>query len=344
MLSESKLSGSKQVAVYGATGLTGRFVVDELLRRKLVPVAIGRDAGKLEAAGFASRGVETRLASLDDPQSFERAFEGAGAVINCAGPFLDTAGVIAPAAISAGLHYLDVTAEQASAANTLAMFDHPAAQAGVTVMPAMAFFGGFLDLMVTAAADGWRDIEEVSIGIALDSWHPTEGTRQTGRRNTAQRLVIRNGCLIPLPQPPAEREWDFPPPFNARRSLEVPFSEVPLILQHLNVQTLHTYLNAEALQDIRDPLTPPPQPADELGRSAQVFATEVRVTSKAETRTALATGKDIYAFTAPLVCEAARLLLRGGAGYAGAAAPGKVFNARTFLETLGVPGFHIAFE
>ena len=340
---ESPLSGSAPVAVYGATGLTGRFVVDELLRRGMVPLAIGRDDAKLEAAGFARRGVATRLASLDDPRSLQRAFEGAGAVINCAGPFLDTAGALAPAAISAGLHYLDVTAEQASAASTLAVFDEAAAQAGVTVMPGMAFFGGFLDLMVTAAADGWREIEDVSVGIALDSWHPTEGTRQTGRRNTAQRFVVRQGRLTPLSQPPAETDWVYPAPLHAQRSIEMPFSEVPLIRQHLKVQNLSTYLNLAALQDIRDPSTPPPQAVDDLGRSAQVFAVKVQVKTKTEIRTALATGQDIYAFTAPLVCEAARLLVSGGVGFAGAAAPGQVFEARAFLDRLDVPGFHVSF-
>lgn len=331
------------MAVYGAAGLTGRFVVDELLRRGLEPIAIGRNAGKLEAAGFDRLSVETRQASIDDPSSLERAFAGAGAVINCAGPFLDTAEAIAPAAIACGIHYLDVTAEQASAAATLAAFDHAAAEAGVTVMPAMAFFGGFLDLMVSAIAEGWNEIEEASIGIALDSWHPTNGTRQTGQRNTAPRVVVRNGQLTPVTQP-AEQDWDFPPPFRVQRMLEVPFSEVPLIARHLNVKNLQTFLNMQALQDIRDPLTPRPEPVDDLGRSAQMFLTDVRVQSGAGTRRAVAAGQDIYAFTAPLVCEAARLLLSGNAVPAGAAAPGQAFNARAFLEGLSVPGFHVAFE
>jgi len=32
------------VAVYGATGHTGRFVIAELLRRGITPIAIGRNA------------------------------------------------------------------------------------------------------------------------------------------------------------------------------------------------------------------------------------------------------------------------------------------------------------
>jgi short subunit dehydrogenase-like uncharacterized protein len=103
------------VAVYGAAGHTGRFVVAELERRGLVPVAVARDEAKLAVAGFAARGVETRVASIDDPESLDRVFGDVAAVLNCAGPFMDTAEPVAAAALRQGIHYLDVTAEQPSA-------------------------------------------------------------------------------------------------------------------------------------------------------------------------------------------------------------------------------------
>ncbi len=40
------------VAVFGAAGHTGRFVVGELLRRGIVPITIARDAATLTAANF----------------------------------------------------------------------------------------------------------------------------------------------------------------------------------------------------------------------------------------------------------------------------------------------------
>ena len=40
------------VAVYGATGHRGRFVIAELLRRGITPIAIGRNAESLSAANF----------------------------------------------------------------------------------------------------------------------------------------------------------------------------------------------------------------------------------------------------------------------------------------------------
>ena len=51
-------------------------------------------------------------------------------VIHCAGPFMDTATPVAQAALQAGAHYIDVTAEQPSAQATFADLQAPAVAAG----------------------------------------------------------------------------------------------------------------------------------------------------------------------------------------------------------------------
>src|SRR5262249_31525472 len=110
---------SAKIAVFGATGHTGRFVVKEICRRGRTPVLLGRDRAKLVALSDEIGGVEARIATVEDASTLVRALSGVQAVINCAGPFLDTASAIVRAALHAGVHYLDVTAEQASAQTTL---------------------------------------------------------------------------------------------------------------------------------------------------------------------------------------------------------------------------------
>lgn len=324
-------AAAPSVAVVGANGHTGTFVVAELERRGLTPVAVGRDRARLAARGFGDRGVSTRVASIEDPASLERALAGVAVVINCAGPFLETASAVATAAVRAGAHYLDVTAEQASVTATLDAFHTRAQQAGVTVVPAMGFFGGLADLLCSAAAGGSDRIDEVRIAIALDRWHPTAGTRSTGRRNTARRLVVEAGDLTPVADPPSRTTVEFAAPFGAQAVTEVPFSEVPLIARHLPVRRLRTWLTESALRDLRDPSTPPPEPQDASGRSAQRFLVEVLVTSPDGTRRASARGRDIYAVTAPLVVEAAQRLVNGERRRSGAFPPGAAFDAAAFL-------------
>src|SRR5215510_14209554 len=205
----------RTVAVFGAAGHTGRFVVSELRRRGLTPILSGRDAAKLNAVAEAHPGSEARVASVDDPVSLDRAISGAAAVINCAGPFMDTAAPLIEASIRGRVHYLDVTAEQQAALDAFERFAGAARDAGVVIAPAMAFYGGLGDLLATAAMGDWPDVDEICVAVALDSWKPTRGTRLTGKRNTGRRFVFTNNKLRFLADP-APRMWQFPVPFGTQ--------------------------------------------------------------------------------------------------------------------------------
>ena len=247
------------VAVFGATGHTGRFVIAELLRRKVTPIAIARDAAALSAANFPELEVFRRQATVDDAASLDRALHGAQAVINCAGPFVDTADAVTSAALRAGIHYVDVAAEQVSVEKTLEKFDEPARQAGVAVVPSMAFFGGFSDLMTTAVLGDWDAVDSIEVMVGFDSWHPTRGTRNTIERKSVGNLMVTGGRLAPVPSSPAQKRWNFAEPLSDQAVVEVPFSEIVLTSRHVKTVELHTYLTQVALSDVLDPATPPPK-------------------------------------------------------------------------------------
>ena len=318
------------VAVFGASGHTGRFVLAELLRRGIAPIAITRTSGSLPP----DPQVLYRHASVHDTPSLDRALGGAAAVINCAGPFLETADAVASAALRSRIHYLDVTAEQQSARTTLDTYDLAARQVGIAIVPSMSFYGGFADLLTTAALADWDHADTIDVMIGLDSWHPTRGTRITGEKNTAQRMVIAAGQLAPVSLPRSEKSWDFGNPLGLQSMVETPFSEIVLIAQHLKTAELHTWLNRLALDDIHSPTTPAPVAADDTGRSPQRFIVEVVATRDNLERRIVAHGRDIYAFSATLVCEAVERLLQGKFTRAGAQPPAVLFNPKEILTAL----------
>ena len=322
-------SHKKAVAVYGAGGHTGRFVVAELRRRALPVVTVGRTPSRLPA------GLPARTALIDDPASLDRAFTGCGVVVNCAGPFLDTATPIVEAALRARCSYVDVTAEQPSARSTFESYDRPAREAGVTVIPAAGFYGGLADLLASVLL-GDAGADEITIAIALDHWWPTQGTRLTGARNRVPRVVVENGKLEPMELPAGRLDWTFDAPHGPQSMVEMPFSEVITISRHLEVRSLHAYLSASSLDEVRDAATPYPVAVDAWGRSTQRFAMEVvaRRRGAAGTRRAKAHGQDIYAVSAPIVAEAAARLLEGSFPSRGALALGQAFDAMDFLRAL----------
>jgi short subunit dehydrogenase-like uncharacterized protein len=168
------------VVVYGATGHTGRFVVAELLERGFTTVVSGRDAAQLEALAAEWGEVAVRLATVNDPSSLDRALVGAAAVVNCAGPFAVTGGPVVEAALRAGIPYVDVAAEIEANASMFADYAEAARKTDTPVVPAMAFYGGLGDLLVTAAMGEWTAADEAHVAYGLSGWHPTPGTRVAG--------------------------------------------------------------------------------------------------------------------------------------------------------------------
>lgn len=328
------MSMHRNVTVFGAYGHTGRFVVAELCRRGWTPVLSGRDADKLAAMGAGYPALERRAATIDDPASLDRALEGSVAVINCAGPFLDTASPLIEAALRAGIGYLDVAAEQQAVLDVFERHADAARAAGVAVLPGMAFYGGLADLLATAAIGDWPEAEAIDVAVALDSWHPTQGTRLTGLRNHHRRRVVTNGRLDFLADPAPVRDWTFPAPFGAQPMVALPFSETITISRHLRIRELHSHINRVALDDVRDPGTPTPVAVDAQGRSSQRFAMEVVVRKGDQSRRAAATGQDIYAITAPLVVEAMERIVDGRCRKPGVVAAGEAFEASDFLAAL----------
>jgi hypothetical protein len=326
-------TSNRSVSVFAAYGHTGRFVVSELCKRGLTPILCGRDPTKLKSFGETHSELEIRVASVDDQESLDQAVSGAVAVINCAGPFIDTAAPLIKAAMRARIHYVDVAAEQAEVLATFERFAEAALDAKVVIAPAMAFFGGLGDLLATAAMGNWSAANEICIAVALDSWLPTQGTRLTGQRNPGQRFVFSKNKLERADPPPA-RTWNFPAPFGSQDVVGLSFAETITISRHLRTPEIRVYMNLVPLKDLRDPDTPAPTAADESGRSAQTFLVDVIARRGNEERRAIASGRDIYAVTAPIVAEAVERILDGRFSAPGVAAAGQLFDPLDFLKSL----------
>jgi hypothetical protein len=306
---------SERVAVLGAAGHTGSFVTAELRRRGLTPILCGRAT------------------------DLDLAFRDADAVINCAGPFATTAAPTIESAIRGGIPYLDVTAELEVVTDTFAGW----AEASIPIVPAAAFFGGLADLLATAAMGDWPVADHLTIAYALSSWRPTAGTRATGRvsvrRRDGRRITYADHGLAHRTGDAPRSEWAFPAPFGTRSVVgEFTMADSATIPTHLDVRGISTLMSINAVDDLLAPDPSGPVAVDEHGRSAQTFLVEVVARLGALERRAVASGRDIYAVTAPLVVEAtSRILAGAGAGAgggAGVASVGARFDAQDFLGAL----------
>jgi hypothetical protein len=124
----------------------------------------------------------------------------------------------------------------------------------------------------------------------------------------------------------------------------LPLSETIVVPHHIRCRNLHSWMNLAPLRDLRDPATPSPIAADDSGRSAQRFVVDVRVRRGNRVDRATASGRDIYAVTAPLLVEALQRILDGRVHGNGALAAGQAFDAHDFLGALAAAAVTVTFE
>jgi hypothetical protein len=89
-----------------------------------------------------------------------------------------------------------------------------------------------------------------------------------------------------------------------------------------------------AVNHVTDPDPSPPIAVDENRRSAQTSLVDVVARSGATHRRAVASGRDIYAISAPLVVEATERVLGGLVQQTGTLTAGQAFDAEDFLTSL----------
>lgn len=235
--------------IYGATGYTGRLIVERALQAGLAPILAGRDRPKLEALA-ARHGLPTRVARLDAGAALDGILRGVRVVLNAAGPFSATARPLMEACLRAGCHYLDISGELDSF--ELARSLGPEAERrGVLLMPGVGFDVVPSDCLAAHVCQQMPGAHHLHLGVSgLDLM--TRGSalamcEQLGRPLT----VLRHGQLVQLPQGSVERRFDFGQ--GPRAALAVSWADVASAPRSTGVPNVTVYF--EATPAIRATLT-----------------------------------------------------------------------------------------
>lgn len=210
------------VMIYGASGYTAELIIERALSEGARPILAGRSADKL--AALAQRtGLPIRCFSLDSAIDVVPHLEGISVVLNCAGPFIRTAKVLADACMHAGVHYLDITGEvevfdamvakndQAKAAGVMLM-----SGAGVDIVPS--------DCLIAHLKQRLPDATHLTLAVEL-AGGVSHGSATTLVENLNKGgLIRRNGKLTAVPSAWAVRDIDLGR--GTTRTMSMPWGDV----------------------------------------------------------------------------------------------------------------------
>lgn len=295
---------SAQVAVVGATGYVGRLISNELARRGVSFVAVGRDPEKLERLAEATE--RRQVADVADEVALVKALEGCRAVCSCVGPFIDKGEPVVRVALAAGTHYIDTTGEQAFVRTVFDRYDAAARQVGVALVPAMGVDPLLGDIAATLAARSLGSTPEV-----VEVFHQeTDAAQSDGTRRTIQRaasmpsFVWRDGRPAGTAFGAEVRSYQFP--HSMSRVVLFPGAEILTVARHTGAANVASFMAMPAEGGV-GLAAPPDEPLEAIkantGGPSPDERKRHRYTKVAEARagtrsaTCIIEGHDVYGTT-----------------------------------------------
>lgn len=195
--------------IYGASGYTGNLVAARAVASGLRPILAGRDSRKISLMA-GKFGVEKRVFSLHDPGQLEKAFDDIAVVLNCAGPFVYTAGPVVDACLTTGTHYIDITGEM-DVFEALAARDQDAKEAHIMILPGAGIDVVPSDCLVADLAAHHPGGEHLRLAIATRSG-VSRGTMRTIVMSIDNFRIRREGRITRVAGGSLRHEFDFGEP------------------------------------------------------------------------------------------------------------------------------------
>jgi Saccharopine dehydrogenase NADP binding domain len=322
------------IAIYGATGHTGRLVAAELVDRGQEIVLAGRDGAALGAMA-GELGCRAVTAPLDDPAAIRGLAESADVLIHCAGPFSVTGDPVASAAAEAGCHYIDHAVEPHHVKHLFDTYQATAQRTGAVMVPSLSFYGGLGDLLAGAVTEGMADVDRVTVAYAVTGWRMTTGALDTARQLFAEtvRIGFSDGDQQVGYVEPRNAVFPFPPPVGPRSMIApVPFPEAVTVPRHVPAREVEAMLTARTFEE--EPVFTS-EDADAETRARTEFTVAVQALGEHGDRAGHLSGQDLWR-AAALASVTGALKLTGGEAPAksGVLSPGESFPAAPFLATL----------
>lgn len=226
--------------IYGSYGYNGRLIAEEAVERGRDPVLAGRDREALVEQA-ADLGLEHRRFGLSDPEAVVGELADVNVVLNCAGPFSNTADALVEACIESETDYVDITGEIPVIERVRRRSDDAEA-AGVTLFPAAALSSVPMDCLAAHLVERLPGATDLALG-AETFRPPSVGSITTLFEGLEDGGAIRNeGRLEHVPAGWKSRRIDFGR--GTRPAVTMPLGDVSTAHYTTGVPNVEVYVFA----------------------------------------------------------------------------------------------------
>lgn len=224
--------------IYGATGYSGELITAQAVEQGMRPVLAGRSDNKVKAVA-EKYGLEYRVFSIDMLAQSDALIGQMDLVLNCAGPFSQTADVMMQACLKQQAHYLDITGE-IDVFELAASLDAAAKERGVVLCPGVGFDVIPTDCVAGKLKTMMPDATHLTLGFDSRSGF-SPGTAKTSVEALPQGGKVRkDGKIITVPLAASTRKIDFGG--GEKLAMTIPWGDVSTAFHNTQIPNIEVYI------------------------------------------------------------------------------------------------------
>ncbi|RRJ83900.1 saccharopine dehydrogenase family protein [Aestuariirhabdus litorea] len=226
--------------IYGANGFTGSMIARKAHMQGMSPILAGRSEEQIVPLA-TELGVSYRVFSLEEPERIAENLADIDLLLNCAGPFVDTAPSLIDSCMDNNLHYLDITGE-------IAIFEYAQArhsrarQCRKVICPGVGFDVIPTDCIAATLKNALPDAERLTLGFDTEGGLSV-GTTKTSLLGAGQGSMVRQaGKLVCEPLAARERDIDFGT--GIKHAVAIPWGDLATAWFSTGIGNIEVYMGA----------------------------------------------------------------------------------------------------
>ncbi len=227
--------------IYGANGYAGQLIAREAARRGLQPILAGRHAEAIRPLA-AELNCRWRVFELRASDATAIHLEDVQAVLNCAGPFVDTAVPMIESCLAAKVHYLDITGE-IDVIERAAKYHERAVATEISVISAVGFDVVPSDCLAAMLAAALPQANRLQLAF-------TAGAVSRGTAKTTIETIAHGGRAridgrirwVPI----AWKTIEVPFPDGKQTAVSIPWGDVASAYYSTGIANVETYVSLSA--------------------------------------------------------------------------------------------------
>ena len=229
---------TKDWMIYGATGYSGKLIVERAVQAGMKPIVAGRSEAKVKALA-TQYDLDYRVFDIGMLAESDALIAQMALVLNCAGPFSQTADVMMQACLKQQAHYIDITGE-IDVFELGASLNEAAKNKGVVLCPGVGFDVIPTDCVAAKLKKMMPDATHLTLGFDSRSGF-SPGTAKTSVEALPQGGKVRkDGEIVTVPLAAKTRKIDFGG--GEKLAMTIPWGDVSTAYHNTKIPNIEVFI------------------------------------------------------------------------------------------------------